>query len=89
MARSSHELGTARGYAMKKQSVQLVIIDLENGNRGVFVGRPLFDEETEPTERKVENVWFTDIDNVPSNATLEQVAKLAVRHLESGNHTLQ
>lgn len=89
MARSSHELGTAGGYAMKKQSVQLVIIDLENGNRGVFVGRPLFDEETEPTERKVENVWFTDIDNVPSNATLEQVAKLAVRHLESGNHTLQ
>lgn len=74
---------------MKKTlPLQLVIIDLENGQRGVFVGRPLITDEASEDECQVQNVWFTDIHEMPDTATLEQLTRMALEQMSAGR-TLQ
>jgi hypothetical protein len=73
---------------MKMLPLQLVIIDLENGQRGVFVGRPLITDESVEEECQVQNVWFTDIHEMPDNATLEQLTRMALEQMSRGR-TLQ
>ena len=73
---------------MKMLPLQLVIIDLENGQRGVFIGRPLITDDSVEDECQVENVWFTDIQEMPDNATLEQLSRMALEQMSRGR-TLQ
>ena len=73
---------------MKMLPLQLVIIDLENGQRGVFVGRPLISDESVEEECQVQNVWFTDIHEMPDSATLEQLTRMALEQMSRGR-TLQ
>jgi hypothetical protein len=73
---------------MKMLPLQLVIIDLENGQRGVFVGRPLITDDTVEEECQVQNVWFTDIHEMPDSATLEQLTRMALEQMSQGR-TLQ
>lgn len=73
---------------MKMLPLQLVIIDLENGQRGVFIGRPLISDESGEEECQVQNVWFTDIQELPDNSTLEQLTHMALEQI-SANRTLQ
>jgi hypothetical protein len=73
---------------MKMLPLQLVIIDLENGQRGVFVGRPLITDDTVEEECQVQNVWFTDIHEMPDSATLEQLTRMALEQMSHGR-TLQ
>jgi len=73
---------------MKTMPLQLVIIDLENGQRGVFVGRPLITDDSVEEECQVENVWFTDIHEMPDSATLEQLTRMALEQMSKGR-TLQ
>lgn len=73
---------------MKMMPLQLVIIDLENGQRGVFVGRPLIIEGTDENEHQVQNVWFTDIQEMPDSATLEQLTRVTLEQMSQGR-TLQ
>lgn len=73
---------------MKMMPLQLVIIDLENGQRGVFVGRPLIVEGAEENEHQVQNVWFTDIQEMPDSATLEQLTRMTLEQMSQGR-TLQ
>jgi len=73
---------------MKMMPLQLVIIDLENGQRGVFIGRPLITDDSTSKECQVENVWFTDIHEMPDSSTLEQPAQMALGKM-SHNRTLQ
>ena len=73
---------------MKMLPLQLVIIDLENGQRGVFIGRPLITDDSIEDECQVENVWFTDIHEMPDSATLEQLTHMALEQMAKGR-TLQ
>lgn len=74
---------------MKKTlPLQLVIIDMENGQRGVFFGRPLILDEASEEECQVQNVWFTDVQEMPDNASLEQLTHLALEQMSTGR-TLQ
>jgi hypothetical protein len=73
---------------MKLLPLQLVIIDLENGQRGVFVGRPLITDESNEDDCQVQNVWFTDIHEMPDTATLEQLTRMAIEQI-TANRTLQ
>jgi hypothetical protein len=73
---------------MKMLPLQLVIIDLENGQRGVFIGRPLITEDTDEKEHQVQSVWFTDIQDMPDSATLEQLTRMALEQMSQGR-TLQ
>jgi hypothetical protein len=71
------------------QAVQMVIIDLEDGSRGVFIGSPITPEQFSDQECTVEQVWFTNVQMIPKGATLEQVVQLAVAQIESATGTLQ
>lgn len=73
---------------MKMMPLQLVIIDLENGQRGVFIGRPLIIEDTGENDHQVQNVWFTDIQEMPDSATLEQLTRMTLEQMSQGR-TLQ
>lgn len=75
---------------MKMLPLQLVIIDLENGQRGVFIGRPLISDGVTEEDCQVENVWFTDIHEMPDTATLEQLTRMALEQMSgAGQRTLQ
>lgn len=74
---------------MKMLPLQLVIIDLENGQRGVFIGRPLISDGVTEEDCQVENVWFTDIHEMPDTATLEQLTRMALEQMSAGRQTLQ
>ena len=74
---------------MKMQPVQMVIIDLENGSRGVFIGTPITSDELMDEDCTVEQVWFTNIQMIPKKATLEQVVQIALAQIESQTGTLQ
>lgn len=73
---------------MKMMPLQLVIIDLENGQRGVFIGRPLVVEDIGENDHQVQNVWFTDIQEMPDSATLEQLTRMTLEQMSQGR-TLQ
>lgn len=73
---------------MKMMPLQLVIIDLENGQRWVFIGRPLITDDSVEDNCQVENVWFTDIHEMPDSATLEQLSRMAMEQMSKGR-TLQ
>lgn len=74
---------------MTMQAVQMVIIDLENGSRGVFVGAPITSDEFMDEDCTVEQVWFTNIQMIPKKVTLEQLVQLALAQVESHTGTLQ
>ncbi len=74
---------------MKMLPLQMVIIDMENGQRGVFIGRPLVSTKSDETDCQVENVWFTDIHEMPDNATLEQLAQMTLEEVQNTTRTLQ
>jgi hypothetical protein len=74
---------------MKLMPLQMVIIDLENGRRGVFIGRPLVSEDENEHDCEVENVWFTNIQELPDSSTLEQLGQLVNAHLTQVKVTLQ
>lgn len=63
---------------MKKLALQLVTVDLEGGGRGVFVGTPLILEQ-QHEDGQVEDVWFSNIQEVPENLTVLQLMELVHR----------
>ncbi len=70
---------------MKTIPLQLVILELENGRRGVFFGTPLVaDDETE-SECQVENVWFSNINQLPDNIDLSMLRHIALEQFLSQN----
>ncbi|MFQ5995746.1 MAG: hypothetical protein ACE5K1_11715 [Acidiferrobacterales bacterium] len=74
---------------MSMQPVQMVIIDLDDGSRGVFIGVPITADQFMDDDCTVEQVWFTNIQMIPKQATLEQVVQLAQAQIESPSGLLQ
>ena len=61
---------------MKTVSLQLVTVELENGHRGVFIGAPLITDDNSDSECQVEEVWFSDIQDVPDEISLTRLINL-------------
>ena len=61
---------------MKTVSLQLVTVELENGHRGVFIGAPLVDEECNDTDCQVQEVWFSDVQDVPDQISMTRLITL-------------
>jgi len=74
---------------MKTLALQLITVELDNGTQGIFVGWPLVTAETAIEDGQVENLWFSDIQDVPSNLTLEQLMELLRKQLCSCDTTVQ
>ena len=61
---------------MKPIPLQLVTVCLENGQQGVFVGVPLVDEQLPPDAGQIEDIWFSNIQEVPSGMELIELIQL-------------
>jgi hypothetical protein len=66
---------------MKTLALQLITVGLDNGSQGIFVGWPLVTEDTGLADGQVENIWFSDIQDVPNHLTLEQLMELLRKQL--------
>jgi len=74
---------------MKTLALQLITVELENGTQGIFVGWPLVTEDTAIKDGQVENIWFSDIQDVPNHLTLEQLMELLRKQLCNCTATVQ
>ena len=61
---------------MKSIPLQLVTVCLEDGQQGVFVGVPLVSGQVADDAGQVEDIWFSDIQNVPGDMALEELMQL-------------
>lgn len=66
---------------MKPIPLQLVTIQLENGQHGVFVGLPLVSGQALPKESQVSDLWFSDVRSVPQNMSVDQLIALVQAQL--------
>jgi hypothetical protein len=66
---------------MKTLALQLITVELDNGSMGIFVGWPLVKEDIPIEDGQVENIWFSDIQDVPKHLTLEQLMELLRKQL--------
>jgi hypothetical protein len=66
---------------MKTLALQLITVELDNGSMGIFVGWPLVTEDIPIEDGQVENIWFSDIQDVPKHLTLEQLMELLRKQL--------
>ena len=74
---------------MKPISLQLVTVNLENGHQGVFVGVPLMTDQTADEDGQVEDIWFSNIQEVPAHMKLVDLIRLIQSQLCRCQSTLQ
>ena len=58
---------------MKTVNLQLIAIDLENGQQGVFIGFPLITEENSELDSQVEEIWFSNIQEIPDDLSVKKL----------------
>ncbi len=74
---------------MKTMKLQMVTVGMDDGKQGVFVGWPLIKEQATEDSGQVENIWFSNLQTVPDNLTLEQLMELVRKQLCSCMETIQ
>ena len=74
---------------MKDIALQLVTVELENGQQGVFIGGPLVTDDFTDNDSQVDSIWFSDIQEVPANITLQELVNMVTRQLCRCNSALQ
>ena len=74
---------------MKTLELQLVTVGLEDGKQGIFIGLPLLSQQDADAGGTVENIWFSDIKNVPDNLTMDELMQLVVKQLSDCMGTVQ
>jgi len=66
---------------MKTIELQLVTVGLEDGKQGIFIGLPLLSQQDADAGGQVENLWFSDIKNVPNSLTIDELMQLVASQL--------
>jgi len=66
---------------MKSIQLQLVTIQLENGQHGVFIGTPLVTDQVDPRDSQVSELWFSDVQGIQQNLSVEQLLALVQAQL--------
>ena len=66
---------------MKTVNLQLITIDLENGQQGVFIGFPLITEESSDMDSQVEEIWFSNIQEIPDDLSVKKLMYLIASQL--------
>lgn len=72
----------------KTVPLQLITLDMDDGKQGIFIGVPLVTNDSRP-DTNIENIWFSDIQNIPDDLTVEQLIKLVDAQLCRCQSTLQ
>ncbi len=74
---------------MKTVPLQLLTVHLENGKRGVFIGVPLVTGESTDTESQVDEIWFSDIREIPEETSVAKLLRLIAEQVCRCYATLQ
>ncbi len=74
---------------MKDVALQLVTVELENGEQGVFVGGPLVPDDYSSKDTQVDSIWFSDIQEVPASYTLTELINMVTQQIDRSKTTLQ
>jgi len=74
---------------METVALQLVTLVLDDGTRGIFVGWPLISENKVREGSQVEDIWFSNIQEIPLHLTLEQLMELMRKQMCSCAASLQ
>ena len=61
---------------MKAIPLQLVTVQLDDGQQGVFVGVPLVSGQAPEDAGLIEDIWFSDIQHVPADMALEELVRV-------------
>lgn len=65
----------------KHVPLQLMMVNLSNGHRGLFVGLPLVDEREAEEDTQIEQVMFSEIQQLPAEMTLAQLMNMVHEQL--------
>ena len=76
-----HTHGYNGGLGMKTLELQLITVGLDDGKQGIFVGLPLLSKDGEETNGQIENLWFSDIKQVPDSLTIDELMELVRQQL--------
>jgi hypothetical protein len=74
---------------MKTLALQLITIGMENGDQGVFVGWPLVSENPGLDDGQVQDIWFSNVQDIPDDLTLKQLMELVRKQLCACRSTVQ
>jgi hypothetical protein len=74
---------------MKTLELQLITVGLDDGKQGVFIGLPLVSEHNAEQNGQVENIWFSNVKQVPDSLTMEELMGLIGKQLFDKLATLQ
>lgn len=74
---------------MKTLELQLITVGLDDGKQGVFIGWPLVSEETARENGQVENIWFSNIQQVPESLNLAQLMELIRKQVSACMASMQ
>lgn len=66
---------------MKTVNMQLITIGLENGQQGIFIGVPLITEKNDDLDSQVEEIWFSNIQEIPDDLTVNKLMHLIASQL--------
>ncbi len=72
---------------MASVPLQMVIVELENGRRGVFFGRPLVSDSETESDCQVEDVYFSNVNQIPEGMGLSEISRIAMAQFESQKGT--
>ena len=61
--------------------IQLATVCLENGQRGVFIGLPLVNDKAPDRTNLVNDIWFSNIQEVPAHMALGELISLVQSQL--------
>ena len=74
---------------MKPIPLQLVTVCLDNGQQGVFIGVPLVGDQNGAQDGQIEDIWFSDIQEIPGQTNLAELLRLIQAQLCRCNAVIQ
>jgi hypothetical protein len=74
---------------MKTLELQLITVGLEDGQQGIFVGLPLLTKQMAETDGAVENIWFSDIKQIPDSLTMDELMEIVRKQMYDCITTIQ
>ena len=60
----------------KHVPLQMLMVNLSDGRRGLFIGVPLIEQHEARHDTEVQDIWFSDVRELPNQMTLEQVLEM-------------
>jgi len=60
----------------KHVPLQMMMVNLTNGHRGMFIGLPLVDHAEANNATEIENIMFSDVQKLPADMTLAQLMEM-------------